>query len=119
MQYVTTRSGTTYEVDAENLRLRRVSDRELVWTGVGEPPAESRSNRWREYKSITLVDRYKEGTRCMYVDYNDGTWSCSTEIVSVKNSDGDEAEFLVTGPAFLAGVNTKYSAVALDFVKVV
>lgn len=112
-QYITTESGTVYEVDNSVQKIRRISEKPLVFMDL----VNDNFSDWKFFDRISLFDRYGDGGMCLYVDYLDGTWTCSTNIVKVQDAEGKDSEVILLGWANLAGVNDKYNAHPVDFIK--
>lgn len=113
LQYITTESGTVYEVDNADHKIRRISEKPLVFMDL----VNDNFSDWKFFDHISLFNRYNDGGMCLYVDYLDGTWTCSTNIVRVQGADGADAEVILLGRAMLAGVNEKYNAHPVDFIR--
>lgn len=79
MTTITTKSGAKYLIDEDERTVQRLADHEIRWVGPGE--AAPLTTVPREYARFTGLNI---GGR-LSVDYTDGTWSLSTEIVSIES----------------------------------
>jgi hypothetical protein len=99
MYEVTTYSGTVHLFDTENKLHMRNSTRDLGLRADGQ---------WSAYTDLGVANT-PEGD-CLLVRYTNGEWLATSLVRSVK-LDGVETDFIVLGPAFLAGVNEKHDAI--------
>lgn len=79
MTTITTRSGAKYLINTDARTVQRLADHEIRWVGPGV--AAPLTTVPREYQRLTGLN---VGGR-LSVDYTDGTWSLSTEIVSIES----------------------------------
>ena len=78
MQQITTESGTTYILDAVNMRVIRKSEIPL-WNPFW---LDTLSNEWQDIESYAFVDRLGYIEECLRIEYPGGLYSLSTGIVS-------------------------------------
>jgi hypothetical protein len=82
---VRTKSGTVYTIDEDNMRSMRASSVPLHMTF---PLSEDYiSNDWQDIKFWRVQVRQTETgpADSLYIEYRDGSYSLSTEILSVQN----------------------------------